>query len=64
MFLRSRARPVGKADNLTAISEQYVRGIINISHPYRPPRPVTGIALLFLFTLHNVSFNVTKDKHH
>jgi hypothetical protein len=26
-------------------------GILNISHPYRPPRPVTGIALLYTYNL-------------
>jgi hypothetical protein len=41
-FLGSKVRRVLKADNLTAIC-----GILNISQPYRPPRPVTGIALLY-----------------
>jgi hypothetical protein len=31
----------------TPLSWQY--GILNISQPYRPPRPVTGMALLFYF---------------
>jgi hypothetical protein len=45
MFLGSRARPVRKADNLTAICEPivYTMWDLNIS---RPPRPITGIALL------------------
>jgi hypothetical protein len=42
-FLGSRERPV-----LSWLSRQF--GILNISHPYEPPRPVTGVALLF-FTL-------------
>jgi hypothetical protein len=48
MCLGSRARPVRKFD-LTAISERLSResGILNMSQPYRPPRPVTAIALLF-----------------
>jgi hypothetical protein len=50
MFLGSRALPARKADNLTAIYEPISRQsvILDIPQSYRPPRPLTGIALLFV----------------
>jgi hypothetical protein len=49
MFLGSKVRPVRKADNLATSVSRMSRqcGILNISQPYRPPRLVTGIALLY-----------------
>jgi hypothetical protein len=41
MFLGSRARPVHRADNpISRLPKQC--GILNISQPYRHPRPVSG----------------------
>jgi hypothetical protein len=53
MFLGNKVRPMRKADNLTAIRELIVWtrrqcGILNISQLYRPLRPVTEIASLYL----------------
>jgi hypothetical protein len=49
MFLVSRARPGREADNLPPSVSWLSRqcGILNMSRPYRPVRPVMGIALLF-----------------
>jgi hypothetical protein len=49
MLVESRARPAFKGNTITAIYGRLSRQcwILNISQPYRLPRPVTGIALLY-----------------
>jgi hypothetical protein len=50
MLLGSRARPVRRAENVTASCEAMSRQCETpiVSQPYRLPRPVTRIALLLL----------------
>jgi hypothetical protein len=50
------------------VSRFYIKyGIFDISHPYRPPRPVTEIALLYKFVffmgvfLYGTILHVSKD---
>jgi hypothetical protein len=51
LFVGSKAQHVRRADNLIAICEPIAQqcGILNISQPYRPPLPVSEIALLYFF---------------
>jgi hypothetical protein len=61
MFPGSRAWPVRKADDLTAICKLSRQcGILYLSQPYRSSRPVTEIVLLFIYEFNNTNKKAMK----
>jgi hypothetical protein len=57
MFQGSRIQLKHKADNSTVICEPLFTQfeILNISQPYRPPRPNKGMALLIFMHIINLT---------
>jgi hypothetical protein len=49
IFLSSKVRPVCEADLAQFLSRLSKCGIRNIPQPYGPQRPITKIALLYLY---------------
>jgi hypothetical protein len=62
MFLGSRARPLRKATTSPPSMNQLLRhcGILDVSQPYGPSRPATGIDLLYFTLLYFTLFTAGK----